>query len=82
MAYRVVFTSGADRAFAKLPPDVQRRIVTKVTALASNPRPSGAQTLQGRETAYLRIRVGDYRVVYSLNDTMLLVLVVRIAHRP
>jgi mRNA interferase RelE/StbE len=81
VAYRIAFAKEADRALAKLPCDVQQRIVKKVTALADNPRPSGTKALQGSDAAYLRIRVGDYRVVYSIDDAVLLVLVVRIGHR-
>ena len=81
MPYRVAFASGADRALAKLPHDIQRRIVKRVTALADDPRPSGATQLRGSEAGYLRIRVGDYRVIYTIDDAVLLVLVVRIGHR-
>ena len=50
-----------------------------VDALAEQPRPSGAVQLKG--TDFLRVRVRDYRVVYQVNDDILLVLVVRVGHR-
>ena len=56
------------------------RIAAAIEALAGDPRPSGVTKLRGPE-AFYRIRVGDYRVVYAIEDDGLLVLVVRVAHR-
>jgi mRNA interferase RelE/StbE len=81
VAHRVEFLSSAARAFGKLTSDVQRRLRPHIDALAENPRPPGAKALQGTERGYLRIRVGDYRVVYRVEDDRLLVVVVRISHR-
>ncbi len=50
-----------------------------IDALADNPRPSGAVRLKG--TDFFRVRIGDYRVVYEVHDSVLRVLVVRVAHR-
>lgn len=80
MTYHVELTGAADRQLAKLPLVLQRRVVQRLDALAENPRPLGATTLQGGE-GLLRIRVGDYRVIYRVHDDVLLVLVVRIGHR-
>ena len=52
-----------------------------ILSLAEEPRPHGARALQGRLCGYLRIRVGDYRVVYEVRDAELVVLVVRIGQR-
>ena len=52
----------------------------RILALAEEPRALGAVKLQGAE-GYFRIRVGDYRVVYAIEDDVLIVLVVRIGHR-
>lgn len=57
-----------------------RRIASAIDGLASNPRPEGARALQGEATV-LRLRVGDYRILYTINDDVLLVLVVRVGHR-
>ena len=81
MPYRVAFERTAERSLARLPIEIQRRIVKRMTALVDDPRPQGAKALQGNEAGYLRIRVGDYRVVYTVDDNVLLVLVVRIGHR-
>ncbi len=57
----------------------RRRIVSRIRALADDPRPPGAQKLSGRER--YRLRQGRYRILYSINDDVLTVQVVRIAHR-
>lgn len=80
MAYAVEFSPGAEREFRKLDRETQRRLRPRIDALASEPRPAGAKRLQGRENLW-RIRAGDYRIVYEVRDQILVVLVVRIAHR-
>jgi len=59
---------------------IARRIIKAVDALNVDPRPSGARPLVGFPNLW-RIRVGDYRVVYTIKDAELLVLVLRVAHR-
>ena len=78
--YQVEFTRAADRDIRRLERDVLRRIKQKTQALADNPRPDGVVKLQGGEKTY-RVRVGDYRILYELEDEAFLVLVVRVAHR-
>ena len=80
MPYRIEFTSSGMRDFSKLTDDVQQRLMPKIDALAHEPRPMGVQKLQGRVNRY-RIRVGDYGVVYEIQDRILVVLIVRIGHR-
>jgi mRNA interferase RelE/StbE len=60
--------------------NLRRRITNSLRALGGNPRPASCIKLSGPEALY-RIRIGDYRVVYQIQDAMLMVLVVRIAHR-
>ncbi len=81
MKYQVSILPDALRALSKLPKDAQRRISGKIDRLADSPRPSGVKALQGSDKGYLRIRVGDYRVVYRVEDRHLTVLVVRLGHR-
>ena len=78
--YTVGFTGAALKQLEKLPVRVRQRIVTAVERLSDNPRPSTAAKLSGHEDIY-RIRVGDYRVVYEVEDERLVVLVLRVAHR-
>jgi mRNA interferase RelE/StbE len=58
----------------------RQRIVTRIRSLAHEPRPFGSEKLSGREDLY-RIRVGRYRVVYTVGDAELAVLIVRVGHR-
>ena len=80
MIYKVFFQPSALRELRKLPRDVQVRVVARAEALAKNPRPEGVKKLAGLEELY-RLRVGDYRVIYQIQDQRLVVLVVRIRHR-
>ena len=80
MAYRVVVGESAGRDIRRLPRDVQRRVVAKAEALADDPRPPGCRKLEGLENLY-RVRAGDYRIVYQIEDTILLVLIVTIGNR-
>lgn len=60
--------------------DDRQRIVTRIRSLARDPRPFGSEKLSGRQDLY-RLRVGRYRVVYSVGDAELIVLIVRVGHR-
>lgn len=80
MAYTVEFSPGAEREFRKLAHQIQRKLRPRIDALADDPRPAGAKKLKGRDELW-RIRAGDYRIVYEVRDRILVVLVVRVAHR-
>lgn len=58
-----------------------KRIKSVILELSNNPRPDGCTKLKGDKRDYYRIRVGNYRVIYSIEDEILLVLVVRVGHR-
>jgi len=79
MKYTVEITSSAQRQFKKLPEGIQDHLILRILALESNPRPSGVKKLQVFE--YYRIRMGDYRVVYSINDKAHLIKVLDLGHR-
>ena len=78
--YRVGFSRPAERQFRALPAEVRRRIAPRVDALADAPRPRGAEKLEGGEDLY-RLRVGDHRILCEIREQVLLILVVRVAHR-
>jgi mRNA interferase RelE/StbE len=80
MSYRLEFTKPATKQFKALPHQVQQRLQPKIEALTTEPRPAGMIKLIGEEELY-RIRVGEYRIVYTIQDDQLLVLVVVVAHR-
>jgi mRNA interferase RelE/StbE len=78
--YKIFFKSSADRQLRRLPEALQRRIVGEVAMLSHDPRPKGVVKLAGCENLW-RIRIGDYRVVYEIQEDRLVVLVLRVAHR-
>jgi len=80
VAYTVRFKPSAGKFFAKLPRDLQERIRDRIDALGTNPRPPGVKKLEGEENVW-RIRVGDFRILYEVNDKDRLVSVDRIGHR-
>ena len=80
MTYRISLAPSAARELRKFDPDVRRRIQAALELLATEPRPPAAIRLVGGSGEW-RVRTGDYRIVYEINDDELLVLVVRMAHR-
>lgn len=78
--YRVEFTSAAARKVRKLDRPVRARLLDAIESLTTSPRPDGVKKLTSTENAW-RIRVGDYRIIYSIEDDVLVVTVVRVAHR-
>lgn len=77
--YDVRISATASKELAALSKDLQRRIAARLRALATNPRPRDATALTGSDQ--LRLRIGDYRVIYGIRDQALVVLVIRVAHR-
>ncbi|AMR27167.1 hypothetical protein A0257_08665 [Hymenobacter psoromatis] len=77
--YTVKLTKTAQKQLDKLPDTQIERIKVELLELASNPRPSGVKKLKGQEG--YRIRFGDYRIMYSIFDDVLLVEVVKVGQR-
>ncbi len=77
--YRIELRPAAARALRKLDPQIRHRIRGAIALLAHDPRPPGARAMQGRSG--LRVRVGDYRIIYTVADDVLLVVVVTLGHR-
>jgi mRNA interferase RelE/StbE len=78
--YTIEFLKTAAQELTELPKDIQRQILKRIEGLKSDSRPAGAEQLKGPEK-FLRLRVGDYRVIYSVEGKRLVVLVIRIGHR-
>jgi mRNA interferase RelE/StbE len=78
--YRIELSRQADRQLRKLAPNIQSLIGIAIDTLATNPRPSGVKKLRGEENTY-RVRVRDYRIVYEIQDSKLVVLIIKIGHR-
>lgn len=83
MTYTVRLTKKAEKDVAKLGSGIRDRILKSLVELRSDPLPRGAQKLEGRrkESPRYRIRVGDYRIVYRVDDDVLIVLVLKVGHR-
>lgn len=79
MTYRVEVLPVAARAIRKLPPEAKRRVQAVLELLADDPRPPSAKRLVARPE--WRVRSGDYRVLYRIDDGVLLVVVVDAGHR-
>ena len=80
MAYTIELTKTARKQFDHLSIVIQNKIEKKIDDLAQNPRPQGVVKLTHEDNLY-RIRSGDYRVIYQIQDKALLILVVKIGHR-
>ncbi|MGH7275417.1 MAG: type II toxin-antitoxin system RelE family toxin [Candidatus Rokuibacteriota bacterium] len=80
MAYTVEFLKTAEEELAGLPKEAQRQIIRKVEGLKDDPRPAGVKQLKTSEK-FLRLRVGDYRVIYVVEGKHLVILVVSIGDR-
>ncbi|MCB1307414.1 MAG: type II toxin-antitoxin system RelE/ParE family toxin [Leptospiraceae bacterium] len=79
MAYEVRVKRSAEKEFKNLPEQMKRRIGEALTALGDNPFPNNVKKLQNRDD--YRIRVGDYRVLYSVNESEKKINVSAIGHR-
>jgi mRNA interferase RelE/StbE len=75
----LTYLPSAAKGIEKLPRTLQRRIFARLETLTTNPRPPGSVKLTGQE-AY-RVRVGDYRVIYIVEDDELVVVVIDVGHR-
>jgi mRNA interferase RelE/StbE len=81
LTYRVEMESRATRDLRALPNQVLRRVDTTILALQSNPIPQGAVRVRGRVGEGWRVRVGDYRVLYTVDPEQMVVRIYRIRHR-
>ncbi len=79
--YLIKFDSRVKKDFKSIPAKDIKRIKSAIRELSKNPRPNGCTKLKGDKRDYYRIRVGNYRVVYSIENEILLVLVIRVGHR-
>ena len=80
LKYLIVVLPSAERSLRRIPRRDLRRISEKIDLLAIDPRPPDARVIQ-RQKGLLRLRVGDYRVLYRVRDDIVEIIVVRIAHR-
>lgn len=78
--YRVEIRRSANRELESLGPDIGRRVLGAIQRLSSDPRPPRCEKLSGSVSSY-RIRVGDYRILYEVDDNDRLITIFRVRHR-
>ena len=80
MTFAIQVTPAAARQLRRLDPPARRRVQAAIELLAENPYPPGATALVGG-SGELRVRTGDYRVIYEVQNSQLVVLVIAVGHR-
>jgi len=81
MSYTIYISKGAEKDLAKIPANTTKKIVSTIDGLENNPRPRGSKKLKGSEENFWRVRVGDYRIVYLIEDTIKVIDIRKIGHR-
>lgn len=79
--YTIDFAPRTEGQLNLIPKNIRKLIFNRIDGLKTNPRPECVEPLQGAEKGLFRIRQGDYRIVYSIKDQKLLILIVRVVHR-
>lgn len=79
--YEILFKESALKELHLLPKTNLIRVTNSIEKLSINPRPAGVIKLKGKQETLWRIRSGDYRVVYKIDDTIRIINIRRIAHR-
>jgi mRNA interferase RelE/StbE len=80
IAYKIIFKESAKKSLSGLNKKLADKITLKIYALKEELRPHGVKKLAGNLN-YYRIRIGDYRVIYSIHENILTVEIIRIGHR-
>ena len=80
MSYRVIIPKPVQKQLNKISQQIRSRLLAEIRLLSNNPRPDGVKKLKGYENTY-RIRVGNYRVIYEIEDREMIVLVLSSIHR-
>lgn len=78
--YNIAIKRSAEKELKAVPSGDLKRVIERIQGLAQQPRPSGCEKLSGESERY-RVRQGDYRIVYGIDDAARLVEVVKIGHR-
>ncbi|MFZ0565274.1 MAG: type II toxin-antitoxin system RelE/ParE family toxin [Chlamydiales bacterium] len=82
MKYHIEIAEKLEKKFNRIPNKERERIIEKIDLLAENPRPQGCKKLKGNKQLPLyRVRVGDYRIIYAIEDKILLVLIIDVGNR-
>ena len=79
MKFQVILPKSVQKELDRLPDEITNRILARLSALETNPRPANAKKLKGRDA--WRIRVSDYRVIYEIHDRAMQIIVITVGHR-
>lgn len=80
MKYSILYKRSASEELLQLPANIAYKVRAAINSLSENPRPQGCKKLKGSVNEY-RIRIGNYRIIYTIANTVLIVTVIKIAHR-
>jgi mRNA interferase RelE/StbE len=80
MPYQIKISSKARNSLKKLSENLREKLILEINSLSNEPRPKGYKKLKGYEN-YYRIRMGNYRIIYEINDNELLILVLNLGKR-
>lgn len=81
MSYHVTVTAKAEKDMLRLPLQERKKLANKIDLLSEDPRPSGSLKMQGRSEAIWRIRSGNYRILYAIDDGVRIVNIRKVGHR-
>jgi len=81
LSYQIIIRKKAFKELEILPKKTTEKITQAIDSLSENPRPTGCKKLKGEEEYLWRIRVGDYRIIYSIEDSIKIIDIRRIGHR-
>ena len=79
--YKVIVSRSAEKELNKLPETILKRISIVFDSLIYNPRPTGSKKLKGTDIDLWRVRVGDYRIIYDINDKIRIIDIKKVGHR-
>lgn len=81
MAYRLKITRSALREIERLPGNIRQRIRRAIAQLSENPRPLASKQMEGELSAYYRMRLEEYRIIYRIDDDIVQIEIVRVTKR-
>jgi mRNA interferase RelE/StbE len=81
LQYKIKNTKTAEKQLQKLPKDIQIRILNRYKTLCLNPRGQDTKKMVGWDYNQYRARVGDYRIIYTIEDDIILITVIKVGHR-
>lgn len=80
MKYQVFLNKKAEKTLSKMEKSIAKRISEKITQISEDPRHNGAIKLSGEENSY-RVKIGDYRIIYEIYDSKIIVIITNIGDR-